>query len=867
MKREIDEELRFHMEQRASENIAAGMTKGDAEREARKRFGNVQNVREDCWEKRGISFGEDTLRDFRFAMRQLLKNPGFTTVAVLTLALGIGASSTVFSLIQGVLLIPPPYPHPERVVLVTQTRTDGQHNNEQLWPSGQWQEWQKEAKSFEAIAGYGWTFSFLVLPDGSESMEGMEVTSDYFKVVGLQPILGRAFADSDAASGPQKLIILGNSLWKRRFGANPAIIGQPVRISGFPVPLTVVGVMPPDVRFLPAPDVAAEPNYNVNAKVDYWLPAWSDPKQLKSRDWYVVGRLASGATVCEAGSELAVLTAREIQNEPDFAGVNAYVQPLEKQLNKEGRRLLIPVAGAAALVFLIACGNAAGLLLARGLQRQHEYAVRSALGAQTLQMCRMVLTESLLLASLGALIGAALAVVGVDGVKHFAGAAIPRLDAVRPGWAILGFSLSAAIVAGLFAGILPAWRSLRLDPGDALKAGGRTASLGRPERRLLLGVAAVQIALTLALLVGAGLLVQTSISLARVRPGFDTQNILTMSVTEVGTNWLDFHTRAIERVTALPGVKAAAFGWGVPLTGNKWVMSVGTDGLTDESARKNGISVPTRSVTPDYFSALGLAFVEGRAFRPSDKGGAPRVAIINQAMADLFFPGQSIVGRKIWFQRNRTNQIEVVGVLANTRTESLAEPAEPELYLPLWQAGAFSKHLVVRTMGDPRSIAMSVQRELRVVDPTVAVENVKTLEEIREDSVAPRTFAMNLLIAFAMVACLLATVGIYGVLSLTVGSLQNEIAIRLALGAQRRDVLRLILGHGFRLAGVGVGLGLIIALALATGLKTYLFGVVPTDPFILIGMMVLVFAITLITCWIPAWRAAGVDPVTALKTV
>ncbi|HEX3989125.1 MAG TPA: ABC transporter permease, partial [Verrucomicrobiae bacterium] len=452
-------------------------------------------------------------------------------------------------------------------------------------------------------------------------------------------------------------------------------------------------------------------------------------------------------------------------------------------------------------------------------------------------------------------------------VKHFAGAAIPRLDAVRPGWPILGFSLGAAVVAGLFAGILPAWRSLRLDPGDALKAAGRTASVGRPERRLLGGVAAVQIALTLALLVGAGLLVQTSISLARVRPGFDIQNILTMSVTEVGTNWLDFHTRAIERVSALPGVKAVAFAWGVPLTGNKWFINVGTDGLTDESARKNGISVPTRSVTPDYFSALGLAFVEGRAFRPSDKGGAARVAIINQAMADLFFPKQTVVGRKVWFQGDQTNQIEIVGVLANTRTESLAEAAEPELYLPLWQAGAFSKHLVVRTVGDPRSIAMSVQRELRGVDPTVAVENVKTLEEIREDSVAPRTFAMNLLIAFAMVACLLATVGIYGVLSLTVGSLENEIAIRLALGAQRRDVLRLILSHGLRLAAVGVGLGLVIALALATGLKTYLFGVVPTDPFILIGMMVLVFAITLVTCWIPAWRAAGLDPVTALKTV
>src|SRR6185436_7166601 len=444
--------------------------------------------------------------------------------------------------------------------------------------------------------------------------------------------------------------------------------------------------------------------------------------------------------------------------------------------------------------------------------------------------CRPVLAESLLLALLGGAVGAGLAVWCVRLLKLIAGAGIPRLDAVRIGWPLIAFCLGAAVVAGLFAGLLPAWRSLGRDPANELKAGSRTASVGRTERRLLSSVAAVQIALTLALLVGAGLLIQTVNSLAKIRPGYDTQNILTMSVTAVGTNWLDFHTRAIERVATLPGVKAAAFGWGVPLTGNKWYNTFEIDGEASADPAKDKLQLPTRSVTPDYFSALGLKLVEGRAFRASDNGQAPMVVIINQAAAARYFPGKDPTGRKLRFPGNQTNLLEIIGILANSRTDALTEAAEPELYFSFWQSGAFSKHLVVRTHTDPRAMALAVQRELRAIDPTVSVENVKSFEEIRADSVASRTFAMNLLVGFALVACLLATVGIYGVLSLAVGSRQTEIAIRMAVGAQRRDVLRLSLGDGVRLAAVGVGVGLVVALALATGLKTYLFGIGPADP-------------------------------------
>lgn len=806
------------------------------------------------------------MNDLKFAIRQLLKNSGFTAVAVLTLALGIGATSTVFTLVKGVLLTPPPYPQPDRLALITPARADAQRYTGG-WPSAQWQEWQRDSKSFEAIAGYGWTFNFLVRPDGSESIEGMMVSADYFKVAGLQPALGRPFNDTDTSNGRALSIILGHDLWQRRFQGDSNILGQAVQISRRSQPLTVVGVMPPDVRFLPSPNVTSEPNYNVDAKVDYWMPVQPDPNRTKRPDWNIVGRLRPGVSVKQAEAEIAAMTARQMRDEPDFAGITPRLQPLEAQMNLEGRRLLLPVAGAVALVFLIACGNAAGLLLARGLQRQHEYAVRAALGARPFQLCRPVLAESLLLALIGGIVGVVMAAGCIDVLKAIAGAGIPRLDAVQLGWPVVAFCLGAAALAGLLAGWLPAWRTLRRDPSNDLKAGSRTASVGRAERRLLGGVAAIQIALTLALLVGAGLLIRTVHSLAKIRPGYDTQNILTMSVTAVGTNSLDFHKLAIERVARLPGVKSAAFAWGVPLTGNKWDnMALEIDGQPTTGALKDRLSLPARSVTPEYFPALGLKLADGRFFRESDDGTAPRVAIINQAAADRYFQGGNAVGRSLRFPGETTNRIEIVGILVNTRTDALTQAAEPELYLSFWQSSAFSKHLLLRTHVDPRSIAATVQRELRAIDPTVSVENIKTLEEIRADSVASRTFAMNLLVGFALVACLLAIVSIYGVLSLTVGSRKNEIAIRMAVGAQRGDVLRLILGDGLRLAVVGVGLGLIIAIILAGGLKTYLFGIEPVDPLTFVGMILVVMALTLIVCWIPARRASRVEPLAALRS-
>ncbi len=807
-------------------------------------------------------------QDLRFGIRMLLKQPGFTLIAVLTLALGIGATSAVFSLIQGVLLTPPPYQRPEQLVLISSARTNGQQTPRPPdLAAAQWLEWQKEAKSFDSVAAYRWSFNFLISEDGSESLEGMWVTKDYFRVAGLQPVLGRTFQDSDSAANAPPVMILGYDLWQRKFNGDPNIVGKPMRISRQQTPPTVIGVMPPGIRFLPSPSTAAEPNYNVNGQVDFWTLAVPNPERLKAQMWNVVGRLRNGVTLDQAQAELTVMAARQGQADRDFEGLTAQVQSLSAELNRDGRRILLPLLGAAALVLLIACGNAAALLLVRGLQRQQEYAVRCALGAGRAALFRQVCVESLLLALLGGAFGVALAFGIVKLFKLIGGHAIPRLDAVTMGWAVLAFGLGAAVLAALLAGLFPALRASRLDAMQVIKSAGPKSSAGRGERRLLRGVAMAQTALTLSLLVGAGLLIRTMSNLANVQTGYAMGRILTMSVTAVQGNRDDFHHRALERVSALPGVQYAAFAWGVPLTDNSWPGSVEIEGQPAPSKPSDRLSIPLRSVTEDYFKLIGLAISAGRDFRSTDVRDAPNVAIINQALADRYFPQTNPIGKKLWPRGQQQQQpaTEIIGVVANGRTKDLTQAAEPEIYLPFWQAGAFSKHLVVRTAADPRAVAASVQRELRGVDPTVAVENLKTLEQIRGDSLASRSFAMQLLVGFALVASVLTLVGIYGVLSLSVAARRREIAIRTAVGAERRDILKLIFGEGLRLIAGGVLIGWAAAILLARFLKAFLFGVEPADPATLVVVGLLFVGVALLACWVPARRASQVDPLEALR--
>ncbi|HXM45225.1 MAG TPA: ABC transporter permease [Bryobacteraceae bacterium] len=807
------------------------------------------------------------LQDVRLGLRMLRKQPGFTLIAVFTLALGIGATSAVFSLIRGVLLTPPPYRQPQRLVLIPAARTDGrQMPQRRAWAAAQWMEWQTEAKSFESIAAYDWSFNFLVLTDGSVSMQGMWVTRNYFRVLGLQPLMGRTFLESETGAKPAPVIVLGYDLWQRKFNGDPNVVGKTLRISRWDTPPKVIGVMPPGVRFLPSPANAQEPNYNVNALVDFWIPAPSRPAEhSKEAFWNVVGRLRDGTTLAQAQGELKVVTARQAQAEHDFEGFTPEVHSLTDEMNRDGARILLPLLGAAALVLLIACGNAAALLLVRGLQRQQEYAVRSALGVGRIALFRQVSAESLLLALLGGGLGVGLAVGAVKLFKLIGGHAIPRLDAVATGWPVLAFGLGAAVVAALMAGLFPALRASRIDPMQVLKSAGPKSSAGLGERRLLRGVTLVQTALTLALLVGAALLIRTMMNISSVQSGYNVSHILTMSVTAVQGHWDDFHHRALERVSALPGVQYAAFAWGVPLTGNNWPATVDIEGQPAAAKESDRISLPLRSVTEDYFKLLGLPILDGRDFRATDIRNAPSVAVVNQALADRYFPHAAAIGKKLWLGDRKDPPTEIVGVVANGRTDDLTHAADPEIYLSLWQAGAFSKHLVVRTAADPRSVMAAVRRELHSVDPTAAVEHMQTLEQIRGDSLASRMFAMQLLAGFAVVGSVLTLVGIYGVLSLSVASRRRELAIRSAVGAQQRDIRNLIFGEGFRLVAGGVVAGMAAALVLSRVLRSFLFEVEPGDPITLIGVALLFAGVAMMACWAPTRRAAKVDPVEALR--
>jgi putative ABC transport system permease protein len=802
--------------------------------------------------------------DLRFAFRQLRKNPGFAAIAVVTLALGIGTSAAMFGLIQGVLLSPPPYTNPDRIVLIAPVRLDGRPHTRGA-TTGQWISW-RQARSLEPPAIYGWTFNFLVRPDGSLSMGGLFVTPGYFQVLGVRPMLGREFTDAELArpNVPPSAIILGYELWQRTFNGDPNIVGRTIRISRMPAPLPVVGVMPPGIRFLPDPGASSEPNYDLNAFVDFWLGRTIDESRPTSGAGNVVARLRAGASIAAAQAEVTALSASQAQPGSALQGIGAAVVPVRDVLNRDGQRLLVPLFGSVGLLFCIACANVAGLLLARGLERQSEYAMRSALGAGRWRLFRQALTESLALAILGGALGGALATVIVLVLKPIAGSAVPRMDDVRIGWPVVAFGVVAAMVAAAAAGGLPALRVSLANRLGGLNSTRTTA--GRSERRLLGSVAALQIVLTVGLLAGALLLVRTGRNLDRLQPGYQTDNILAMTVTAMERERsAQFHRLALERVASIPGVARAAFAWGVPLTGNKWPGDLMFPGQSASSRLADRVTLPLRSITQDYFEVMGIPIIEGRPFRATDGPDAPPVAIVNQSLATRYYGDRHPIGATFQFAGGNSKPVEIVGVIADTRTATLSEVAEPEVYLPFWQSGAFSKHLVVRAAGDPAALAAQVRTELRAIDPTAAVERITTMRDIRRQSVANRIFAMELLSGFAIAATVLAVVGLYGVLSLSVNARIKEIAVRKAIGAQAAEIVRLVVGEASRLVAVGLILGLVLAVLVGRLLRTLLFDVGPSDPIALAGGAVAFSLVAFAACVLPAYRASRVELMAALR--
>lgn len=864
---DIEQELRAFVDERTDQGIAAGLAPDEARRRAQVEVGGVGPMTRKLRDQRaGLSVGgwvADLWRDLRHAFRQGYRAPAFSLVAVLTLGLGIGGAAAMFGLIRGVLLSPPPYAEPDCLVLLSPARLDGAPYAQRP-TTAQWLTWRASSPNLDT-ALYRWTFAFLVRNDGSTSLGGMVVTPNYFRVLGLTPLRGREFLPSDAASGgPPTAVIIGYEFWQRAFNGDPDIIGQSIQISRIPVPLSVVGVMPPGVRFLPDPGNASEPGYDVNAHVDFWVSALADESQLTERQWNVVGRLAPGMSAAGLNAEVAAVAARQGTGDSTLEGLTATARPLLEVLNEDGRRLLLPLFGAVTLVFVIACANVAGLLLARGLHRQRDYLLRTALGATWQRLFRQALTESVALALVGAVAGVGFAVAMVALFLAVGEHALPRADAVAIGWPVLAFCAVVTPIAAAVAGLLPAARAAFGQPSHGVESTRTTA--GATERRLIGGVAALQIVLTVGLLAGAALLVRTARNLADLRPGYDTAHVLTMTVATMRRDdWKNFHADTLARVSRLPGVQRAAFAWGVPLTGNSWPVTLEIAGAAGTDRLADTLSVPLRAATPDYFEAMGIGLVDGRAFRESDDRGAPPVAIVNQAFATRHFGNDVVLGRAVRFAGSKDPPMEIVGVVTDTRTDALSEQATPEVYIPLWQTRTFSKHLIVRTSGDPLAMAGLIRRQIRDVDPTAAVEQVRTMAQLRQESIAPRTFAMHLLLGFAAVATLLSLVGLYGVLSLSVGSRLKEMAVRKAIGAQRTEILSLVIGEGLRLIGLGVVLGLGFAVLMGRLFQALLFGVPPTDPLTLGGAALLFVLLGLVACALPAWRAARVNLMDALR--
>lgn len=811
------------------------------------------------------------LEDIRYALRQARKAPGFAFAAIATLALGIGAAAAMFVLIQGVLLSPPPYANPDRLVFLTQARLDGRPYLQGV-TTGQWMDWRSSATTIEHPALYRWTFNFLVLPDGSRSIGGMVVTNEFFKRLGVKPMLGREFLPNEASRPgapptatqparqgvPATAVIIGHALWERQYNRDPNIIGKTFQISRMQAPLPIVGVMPPGVRFLPDPGASSEPNYDVNAQVDYFLPVEPDETQPRARGWNAVSRLRDGVDLAQARSEIAGFTTRQVQADTRLEGLAVSIQPVLDVLNREGRSLLLPLFGFVVLVFFVACINVAGLFVARGLQRHREYAMRAALGASRSRLFRQTITESSALAMVSSLVGAGLAFGIVTVFKAIGDRAMPRADDVQIGWPVLAFGFVAGLIAAVVSGVLPAMRAAA--PGHAQALNGVRSTTGRAERRLLASIATVQIVLTVTLLTGAALLIRTAVKLANINPGYETSNIMAATVTTVTPNsFLPFHTQVLERVAALPGVSHAAFAWGVPLTGNKWPGTIEFIGRPDLGQ----VSFPLRSVTADYFGLMDIPIVAGRAFTNHDNNDAPFVMIVNQSLAGRYFSGDPL-GRQLKFAGDPKRQWTIVGVVADTRTDALSEAPAPEIYLPFWQNGAFSKHLVVRSHMEAAELFALVRREVHGVDPTASIERAATMEQIRRDSLAPRTFAMRLLIGFSVAATTLALVGIYGVLSLSVGSRLKEIAVRKAIGAQEHDILRSVLSEGGRMILVGVVIGGVVGAAMGRALEAWLFDVPAADAVSIGGASVGFGVIALVACLLPALRAARTDLVSAL---
>ena len=850
---ELEEELRYHLEREAELNVRGGMTPREARRAALREFGGVEQARELCREARGVRMFQDLLQDLRYGVRTLRKQPGFTLVAVLTLALGIGASTTIFSAVNPILFEPLPYPQAERLVSVLETFDNGSRNPGTF---GMYRGLSERSRSFDALAVYKAWLPAMNGEEHPERFEGQRVSAEYFRVLGVRPALGRDFqADDDRTGGP-RVVIISDALWRRRFGGDQGIVGRSITLDD--TPCTIIGVMPGGFDNVLAPNA------------EMWAPLQYDMSLPSAWGHHLrtVGRLRAGVSAEQATRETDALghaVLDEQRPETYDPQTKFVVSSLKEEVTGGVRPALLAVLSAVLLLLLISCVNVTNLLLARGAQRRGEFALRAALGAARGRLVRQMLTESLLLALTGGALGLLAAQFGAGLLVALSPAELPRAGAIRVDAAAFVFAFGCAALVGLLVGLIPALHATRGDLREAVQQSSRrTAGGGQLTRRVLV---VTEVALALVLLVGAGLLLRSMERLFAVDPGFDASHLLTLQVQT--SRRFDkeeaerFFAQALEAVRRVPGVTAAAFTNQLPLSGDDDEYGAHFEG-DDPATAYNAFRY---AVSPGYLETTGIPLRRGRTLDEHDVAGAPPAILISESLARRRFPDQDPIGRRVQVGPADGPWFTIVGVVGDVKQVSLASSEPDAVYVTAaqWQFVERTLSLVVRARGRAAALAPAVRQAVWSVDKGQPIVRVATMDELLNASAAERRFASVLFEAFGLAALVLAAVGIYGVLSGSVNERTREIGVRLALGASRGHILALILRQGMTLTCIGVAAGLCGAAAASSALVSLLFGVSRLDPAAYLGVVALLAAVSAAACWIPAWRAARVDPSITLR--
>ena len=871
---EIAEELAQHLEDVYQRSRRGGATKAEAKNAALQELATDELLQKEMrqsqtpFKEPAVAGGPtnsnviaDLLHDLRYAARLQRKNPGFTIVAIIALALGIGANTAIFSVVNTVLLRPLPYKDPERLVMVWEDAS--RHGYPRDTPAaGNYVDWRDQNQVFEGMAAIADTSFNLTGSGEPERLEGRRVSVNLFPLLGVEPQIGRVFTAAEDQPGAQRVVLLSYGLWQRRFGGDPNIAGQSLTLNG--ESYVVVGVMPARFQFPSSDDQA-------------WVPIAFTQQEMANRGRHyleVLARLKPGVSLDQAQSEMSTIAARLQQQYPQFnAELGAVVQPLQEHLVGDIKPALLILLGAVGLVLLIACANVANLLLARAAVRQKEIAVRVALGARRWRLIRQFLTESVLLSTVGGLVGLAIAYGGLILLKAFIPENISQAREISLDLKVLGFTFLVSVATGLIFGLAPALQAVRFNQIETLKEGGRDAATGGGGKRLRGLLVTAEVAISLVLLIGAGLLINSFLRLRNVDPGFRADNLLTMRIVLPKPRYEQFERRSafytdlVQRVQSLAGVRSAAVTTNLPLYRQGNSISISIEGQPAPPPGQERIVV-TRIISPGYFETMSIPLLRGRQVTEQDTETTPNVVVISETMARRYWPGEDAVGKRIAAGRVTSPEdwIQVVGVVKDVRQFELNAEPKPQMYLSYRQAGFFEpRDLVVKTDVDPSSLAATVRKSVWEIDKDQPVSNIQTMEEILADSIARQRFSMLLLAIFAGVALVLAGVGIYGVMSYSVAQRTHEIGIRMALGAQTGAVLKLAVGYGMKLVIAGIVIGLIAAFALTRVMATLLFGVTATDPTTFTLISLLLVAVAALASYVPARRATRVNPIIALR--